>query len=285
MKAIWKGYVKCSLVTIPVKMYNAVHRKTLQFDLLHKQCGTRIRQERLCPLCHKSLAPEDLTRGFRYGKAMYVEISDADIQKAQKESSDTIEIVKFIHQAEIHPVYYADSHYLVADGKAGLEAFALFHQAMRETNQTALARLIWRNREHLLAIRPYDGAMIAFTLHYPEELYQVEQLEEAAETGKVSIEPRSLELAKTIIQQLSGDFVPQEYVDEYTQTLLAIIRAKAQGEEFTPAVPAEREKVINLMDALQRSLQAVTPAGELPKKAMAAAGRRPAREKKTRQQG
>jgi DNA end-binding protein Ku len=283
MKAVWKGYLKCSLVTIPIKIYNAISSKPLRFHLLHRECGSPIKQEMVCPLHNRPLTNEEVVRGYRYGKDLHIVITDEDLQKAQKEATDTVEVLKFIDAAQIHPVYYADAHYLVPDGKAGVDAFALFYQAMLEVKKAALARVIWRNREHLLSIRPYNGAMMAFTLHFPEEIQGVQKIEEAAEIGKIKLDPESLALAKTIIQHLSGDFVPEEYRDEYSQTLLAIIKAKAEGEEFQVEPRVEREKVVSLMDALKKSVQATGKAPPLPKKAMARAGARARTAQKKRQ--
>jgi len=273
MKAIWKGYLKCSLVTIPVKMYHAVSRKAIQFHLLHKDCGARIKQEMVCPRHHRTLPPEEVVKGYQYGKELHVIVTEAELSQARKESTDLVEVLKFVDQAQINPVYYADAHYLVPDGAAGLEAFALFHQAMSETGKTALARVILHNREHLLNLRPYNGAFIAFTLHFPEELVDLKQVEEAREAEKVAVNPEGLEMAKTIVAHLAGDFMPEQYLDEYTRTLMGIIRAKAEGQEVQVQPRAEAEKVVSLMEALKRSVEETGAEAGLAKKPMARAGR------------
>ncbi|MBM4273699.1 MAG: Ku protein [Deltaproteobacteria bacterium] len=274
MKAIWKGYLKCSLVTIPIKMYKAIARKALQFNLLHKDCGARIRQEMVCPACGKTLGQEDVVRGYQYGKDLHVVVTEAEFQQARKESTDTIEILKFIDAAQIHPLYYSDSHYLVPDGRAGLEAFALIHRAMAESDKTALAKVVMRNREHLFCLQPYNGALVAFTLHFPQEIQAVDQIEGADEVGKFPISEENLGLARTIIQHLSGEFQPEQYRDEYTQTLMEVIRAKAAGQEFKVEPRVEREKVVSLMDALKRSVEETAPGAAVGKKPMARAGER-----------
>jgi DNA end-binding protein Ku len=280
MKAVWKGYLKCSLVTMPVKIYNAISSRPIRFHLLHQECGSPIRQEMVCPLHHRVLTNDEVVRGFQYGKDLHVVVTEADLQKAQKESSDVIQIMKFIDDQEIHPIYYADSHYLVPDGKAGAEAFALVHRVMGEDQKTALAKVVWRNKEQLLAIRPFNGVMIAFTLHFPAEIVGVQKIEEAGEAARMQIDPQGLEMARALVRNLSGAFVPENYSDEYSQTLLEIIKAKAAGQEFKVEPRAERAKVVSLMEALQKSVQETgkAGAGELPKKAMAAAGRRQPRE-------
>jgi DNA end-binding protein Ku len=274
MRTIWKGYIKFSLVSIPIKMYTATSHRIISFDLLHKDCGTKIKQERLCPHCDKVLANDELVRGYKYGKDMYVIVTDEDIETAQKESTDAIEILQFVDEKGIHPIYYTDSHYLVPDGKAGAEAFALLHKALLDLKKSAVAKVVMRNREYLYAIKPYNGTLIAFTLHFPEEIISVDKVEEAEELQKFQVDEKNLNLAKTLVENLSGDFVPEDYQDDYSQTLLKIIRAKAEGEEYQVEARAEGEKVINLMEALQRSVEQATGKKAPPKKAMARAGQR-----------
>jgi len=261
MKAIWKGYLKVSLVTIPVRLYHALAPKVLSFELLHKDCGTKIIQQRYCPHCQKVLAAEELIRGYRYGKDLYITVTDEELERARAAASQVMEILQFVDEREIHPLYYADAHYLVPDGQAGTEAFALLHRALIETKRAALAKGVLRQRQHLFAIRPYQGALIAFTLHYPEEIVAVERLEEAAEVLKVPVEAKGLALARTLVEALAGPFTPEKYPDEYTQSVLSLIQAKAAGEEYRVAARPEPEKVINLMEALARSVAAAKGEG------------------------
>jgi DNA end-binding protein Ku len=275
MKAIWKGYLRCSLVTIPIAMHHAIKTRSLRFHLLHKDCHTRIRQENICPTHNnKRLGPNDIVRGYQYARDTYVIITDEDLQKAQKESSDAIEITRFVDDHQVPPIYYYDSHYLVPEGKVGAGAFALFHKAMVESKKMALARLTLRNREHLLSIKPYDQILVAYTLHYPEEIQAVEKIEGFQEIDQAALDSSSLPMAKALIQNMSGDFVAGEYVDEYTETLLKLIKAKAEGQEIKVEPKAERAKVINLMEALKRSVKETEKKAGIPRKAMATAGRR-----------
>jgi len=283
MRAIWKGYLKCSLVTIPIKMFTATTTRPLQFHLYHKECGSRINQENVCPVCGRTLGPDEIVKGYQYGKDLHVVLTEDDFQKARKESSDCMEILKFVDKAQINPIYYSDAYYLAPDGQAGAEAFAIFHRAMAETGKTAVARAIMRNRESLYNIRPHNGAFIAFTLHYAQEIRQVAEIDEAQEVRQVKVSPDNLEMAKTIIHHLSGDFMPEDYRDEYTETLLTIIRAKAEGQEVSVEPRVERQKVINLMEALKKSV-AATAGGAAPKKEMARAGAKAAALAKKRQQ-
>jgi DNA end-binding protein Ku len=271
MKAIWKGYLKCSLVTIPIKMYNAISPSALQFHLYHRDCGSRIRQEMVCPVHQRPLAPDEVVRGYQYGKDLHVVITDEDLRRARRESSDTIEILKFVEARQIEPIYYSEVHYLAPDGQVGAEAFALFYRAMEESGKTALARAVIRQREHLFNLRPYGGAFAAFTLHYAEEIRPVREIEDAAGLAQVPVDQGNLQMARAIVEQLSGDFAPEQYHDEYSRTLQELIKAKAAGQELKAEPRVERRKVINLMEALERSV-AETAGGRPVKKEMARAG-------------
>jgi DNA end-binding protein Ku len=283
MRAIWKGYLKCSLVTIPIKMFSATTKRPLQFHLYHKACGSRIQQETVCPVCGKTLSPEEIVKGYQYGKDLHVVLTEEDFQKAQKESTETIDILKFVEADQINPIYYTEAYYLAPDGAAGAEAFAIFQRAMAETGKTAVARAVMRNREYLYNLRPDNGAFIAFTMHYPQEIRPLAEIEATEEIKKIKVSGDNLEMAKTIIGHLSGDFVPEDYRDEYRETLLAIIRAKAEGKEVTAEPKVEREKVISLMEALKKSVTA-TAGGGAPKKKMARAGAPAGGKLKKRQQ-
>ena len=275
MKIMWKGYIKLSLVTIPVKMYNAViKRRSIQFHQLHRDCKNRIREQKFCPVCDKVLADNDILRGYEYAKDSYVVISDEELRRAQKESTEAIEVVKMVDDRQIDPIYYLDSHYLVPDGKIGAEAFALFYKAMSEAKKTALAKMVMKNREHLLAIKPYNGSLIAYTLHYPEEIQGVDKIEEAETVGKVEVAPNGLAMARSVVENMSGDFVPEEYKDEYAEAVLQMVESKSKGEEIKVEPRAEKAKAINLMDALKKSVLETKRRGEAPKKAMATAGKR-----------
>jgi DNA end-binding protein Ku len=284
MKAIWKGYLKCSLVTIPIKMFTATTRRTPQFHLYHEACGSRISQQNFCPVCGRPLRPEEIVKGYEYGKDRHVVLTEADFQQTREESTDTITILKFVDGGQIPPIYYSEAHYLGPDGGAGAEALAVFRQAMAETGKTAMARGVRLNREYLYNLRPDNGVLVAYTMHYPQEIRPVADLAEAETASAVVISPDNLEMAKTIIGHLSGEFKPEEYRDEYTETLLDIIRAKAAGREVTVEPKATTEKVINLMEALKKSV-AATGSGAAPRKKMARAGVQEAAPASKRQRG
>lgn len=275
MRAIWKGYLKVSLVTIPIKLYNAVNkRKSEQFNLLHNECKMRVKQKIFCPTCNRDLSDDDVVRGYQYGKEMFVIITEEDLSKVKKESTEAIEILKFIDESEIHPIYYSESYYIVPDGKIGVEAFLLFHRAMSDIRKAALAKVVIRNREHLFSISPHNNCFIAYGLYYPDEIQKLEKIEGIEEMDKISLDPNALSMAKAVINNMSGSFTPEEYVDEYSQGLMEIIKAKIEGEEIKLKPEVERAKVISLMDALEKSLKETEKSREIPRKEMAIAGKK-----------
>lgn len=276
MKTTWKGYLKFSMVTIPIKMYNAIlSKQIIHFNMLHEECKTRIKHQNYCPKCEKALTIDKMIRGYRYGKDKYIPITDEELAKAQKEATNAIEIFKFVDDNQIHPVYYHDSNYIVPDGKVAFEAFSLFHKAIEISKKAALAKVVMKNKEYLLSIKPYNGVLVAFNLHYPEEIQKIGEIEEFESVGQIKVDNENLSLAIQIIKNLSGDFKPEELVDEYSETLMDIIKAKAEGKEYT-IEREEREKVVNLMDALKKS---VKETAEMPRKVMAIAGRKKISEK------
>ena len=280
MKAIWKGNLKISLVTIPVKMYTATSRKSKpSFNQLHAECKSRIRQQLYCPQCERVVARDELVKGYEYGKDMFVVVTDEDFEKAQQESTDAIEIMKFVDREQIDPIYYADSHYLAPDGKMGLEAFALFHQGMITTNKSAMAKVVIRNKEHLISIQPHNGLLAMYNLHYQDEIQDVSRIDESEQLSKLKPDKDGLDMTKTLIGNLSGEFRPEDYVDEYSKVLMEIIKAKVEGEEIEIAPKEEKHKVINLMEALEQSVKKTE---ETPKKKMSTAGKRAQRKEKKR---
>jgi DNA end-binding protein Ku len=283
MKTIWKGYLKVSLVSIPVKMYNATSRgRQIKFHMLHDKCNSRIKQKKICPKCEREVGKEEIVKGYEYGKDMYVVVREEEIEKAQKETTDFIEVVKFVDKGQIPAIYYFDSHFLVPDGKTGAESFAVFHKAMVDTGMAAVAKVVLRNKEHLLSVMPYNGSLTAYSLHYPGEVQDVESLPELKELQKEEIDDEGLKMAENLIDHMSGDFVPDEYVDEYSEKLKDIIRAKAEGEEIKVAPKAEKGKVVSFMDALEKSVKRTK---KEPKKKMAKAGKKGQRDDKKRKKG
>jgi DNA end-binding protein Ku len=273
MRTEWKGYLKFRLVTIPIKMYGAITaKKTVPFHLLHEKCKSRIRHQNFCPTDGRVVSDEEIVRGYEYGKDMYVIVTDEEIEKAKMESTEVIEVLKMVKDDQIGPIYYSGSHYLAPDGKVAAEAFVLFLRAMEDAGRTALARVVLRNREHLFAIKPYNGALIAYGLHYYEQIIGMDGIEGLEGLEKIKVDAENLKMARDLIKNMSGDFIPDEFADQYNRTLLEIIREKAEGGEIKTTPRVEGAKIINLMEALKKSVREAEHKPEKAKKGMATAG-------------
>ncbi|HSR10032.1 MAG TPA: Ku protein [Thermodesulfobacteriota bacterium] len=287
MRAIWKGYLRCNLVAVPVNMYTAIAKKELQFHFLHKEDHNRVKYQMYCPADEKQVTRDDIVRGYQVGKDTYVVLTEQDFKKAKKDPTEVLDIFQFVDNNDIPAIYYSSAHYLAPDGKVGAQSFALFHRAMVEEKKTAVARLVIRNKESLYAVKPFNGVMIAYTLHYAHEIIGAQSIEGGEQLDASKIEEGNLSLAKTLIHNMTGKFNPEEYRDEYTETLMEIIRAKAAGEEIKIQPRARKAEVINFMEALKKSVQETQKGEEeVPRKPMAPAGKaeKPAhRRKKTAQ--
>lgn len=275
MRTIWKGYLKIRLVTIPVKMYNATtRRRPIQFNQLHEACRTRIREKKYCPHCEEEVSYDEIVKGYRYGEDAYVLLEEEDLEKARQERSDAIEVFKFVDRQQIAPIYYTNAHYLVPDGKTALQTFALFYQTLRETGKNAMAKIVLRNKESLLTIGPYDGAMAAYSLHYAEEVLDHRKLFDPGKLDDAmdALDRDSREMAAALVENMAGDFTPEAHEDHYTRALREIIEAKIEGEEVEISTgEAEEAKTAGLMEALKQSVEETEKA---PKKEMAKAGQK-----------
>lgn len=256
MRAIWKGYLKIGLVTIPVKMVNATARKrSIQFHMLHAECGSRLSQKLYCRICGREVRDEEVVRGYEFEKDRYVIVRDEDLEKVKKESTGVIEVLRFVKEGEISPIYYSDCYYLVPDGKIAIEPFSLFLRAMEEKRVGALAKTIMRNREHLLCLAPLHRTFVVYGLRFHEEVENVDRLEGIEEISKMPIDEKALILAKRLIEGMEGEFVPSEFRDEYTEEVQRMIMAKVKGEEIKVMREKEKAKVVSLLQALEKSIE------------------------------
>jgi DNA end-binding protein Ku len=250
-RAIWKGAISFGMVSIPINLYAAATNKDLSFHLLHDECNSRIKQVRRCPVHEKDLESSEIVRGFEYAKGQYVLMSDEDFEHVALPSKHTIEVTAFVRAEEIDPVYYERSYYLEPED-LGVKPYALLLRAMEEKQLTALAKIAFRNREHLCALRASNGTLMLETLYYSDEL----QVEQPKKVGDVELSDRELGMAFSLIDLLSERFEPEKYEDGYRKGLLEIIEAKLQGQEIITPAPAPTDKVIDLMAALKASVEA-----------------------------
>lgn len=267
-RAIWSGSISFGMVSIPVKLFGATESKDISFHLLHATCGTRLKQIRWCPTDEVEVPWRETVRGYEYAKEEYVQLTDEDFEELPLPSKHTIDITAFVQDAEIDPVYYERSYYLEPDER-GEKPYALLLKALGEKGLVAVATITIRQKEQLCALRPRGGSVMLETLYYPDEVRE----ERGVDIARTRVGERELDMAFTLIDLLRKPFDPEEYRDHYREALAKLIEAKLEGREVEKAPPVKETKVIDLADALRRSVEAARRGA--PKKA---GGRAPARQ-------
>jgi DNA end-binding protein Ku len=258
-RSIWTGAISFGLVTVPVKLYSAVNRKTVRFNQLNAQTGSRIAQKRVDAATGEEVAFEDLVKGYEIASDRYVVIDPAELDSVQPAKTKTIDIEDFVDLADIDPIFY-DHPYYLAPGPGGAKPYRLLLEAMRETTRVAIARVVIRQKESLVAIRPladHDVLEMA-TMLFADEIVDPARLDDIPAAEDVKTNKRELDIAKQLVESLAGEFEPEKYKDTYREAVLAMIEKKAAGEEIVMA-PEEEEAapVPDLMSALKASLDAV----------------------------
>jgi DNA end-binding protein Ku len=261
MRSIWKGAISFGLVTIPVKVYGATEEKTLKFNQLHAPDGGRIRFKRVCSLDGEEVSYQDIVKGYEYEKDHYVTLTDEELDSLPVRTARAIEIERFVDSEEIDPIYFQRSYYLVPEG-TGLKAYHLLREAMSDDGKVAVAKVAFRDKEHLATVRLRENVLVLETMFWPDEIRppRFDELDE-----EVELRPQEIKMARSLIDSLTDDFEPKDFRDEYRAALEDVIGKKVQGEEVTYAEPAEPSKVVDLMDALRASVeaaQASKPSGE-----------------------
>jgi DNA end-binding protein Ku len=256
-RAIWSGSISFGLVNIPVKLYSAVSRKTVRFHQIDAESGQRIRQQRVNPGSGEEVPYEQIVKGYEISPDRYVTITPEELEALEPQKTRTIDIEQFVDLEQIDPIYYDHPYYLAPD-KGAAKPYKLLLDAMEEADKVAIARVVIRSKENLVALRSYGGAITMETMLFPDEVTQPESIEElAAVDGDVKTTKRELDMAKQLIESLSGDFDPSEYRDEYRERVLDMIERKAAGETITIEEPvAEKKEVPDLMAALEASIAA-----------------------------
>jgi len=261
-RAIWTGAVSFGLVTVPVKLYSAVNRKTVRFHQLSGKTGARVAQKRVDPQSGDEVPYESIVKGYELAPDRYVVVEPAELETLQPTKTKTIEIEQFVELAQIDPIYY-DHPYYLAPGAGGAKPYRLLLEAMRETRRVAIARVVIRSKEQLVAVRPMDEVLGMATMLFADEILSPSTIEELPDASEVKTNRRELDIAKQLVESLAGDFQPQEYRDTYREEVLALIERKAQGEQIAVQPPPEkvRAPAPDLMSALKASLDAVRSHG------------------------
>jgi len=251
-RAMWKGAISFGLVTIPVSVYPATEEKTLRFNQLHDEDGGRVRMKRVCSIDGEEVGYEHIVKGYEYEKDRYVILTDDDFDAIPVESSRAIDIVQFVDLDEIDPMLYKKSYYLVPE-ETGAKAYALLREALNTAGKVGVAKVSLRDKEHLAALRFRDDAFVLETMFWPDEIRQVD-FGGIDVTAKVR--SNELEMAQTLIENLTADWDPTEFKDEYRESLLRVVEAKINGEEIEVVEAEPAAKVVDLMEALKASVAA-----------------------------
>jgi DNA end-binding protein Ku len=256
-RSIWSGAISFGLVNVPIKLYSAVSRKTVRFNQLNEKTGNRIQQKRVDPDSGEEVPYEQIVKGFELTKDRYVIVTPDELDALDPERTRTIQIEDFVDQSEIDPIYYDHPYYLVPDKGAG-KAYGLLLNAMEASDKVAIARVVLRSKEQLVAIRPAGDLLMMETMIFHDEVVPHDEIDDLPEASDLKVSDREVQMAQQLIDSLSGDFDPSKYRDEYRDKVLELIERKAQGEEIAvqPEAP-QPAKVPDLMAALEASLAAV----------------------------
>ncbi len=260
----WKGYLKVSLVNIPVKVYPATESSaTISFNQLHVDCQTRINQKKWCPKCEREITSAEVVKGYEFEKGRWVVIEDEDIAKVRTESTKVINLLQFATDDQIDPMYVDRAYYLVPDGAMATDAYAVMRDGM--AGKVGIGKVAIHGREYLVAVKPHKQGLVMYTLHHAAEIRTIDQIDELREVrGKVN--PAEMKLARQVVESFEGELNLADYKDEYQEGLRQIIEAKVAGEEIVAAEEEAPPKVVDLMEALRRSLDQVSSGKKKPAK-------------------
>ena len=253
MRTIWKGSISFGLVNIPIGLAVATQRSDIAFRTLHAECGTPIKQKRWCPTHDREVQAEELVKGWEFSKGQYLPIEEGDLEAIALQRSQSIEIVRFVELSEVDPIYFDRTYYLApSDVDAQRRPYALLLEAMRETGMAAVGKFVLWGKENLSLLRPLGDSLALQTLFYSEDIRARSEIDEAV--GGVELKEPELDLAKQIIHSLVGDWEPDEFENEYRGQLRELLEAKLAGAEFVVPEPVEEAPVVDLMEALKRSV-------------------------------
>lgn len=253
-RPFWRGHLKLSLVSCPVQLHSAITDKNdIHLNFINPETGNRIRNQVIDSETEEVLSREELVRGYQFAKDRYVTISEDELADLRIESSSTMEIEKFVPEADVPAVFFDKVYYIVPDGDAGLEAFVVIRDAMEKAGMFAISRVVLARKERVIAMKPKDKGIIAYSLREADDIKPEKEYFKDIESPRVDKD--MLEIAMRLVKQKSGHFDPEEYEDRYEQRMRDLIQAKLKGVELEPIEEAEEPKVVDLMEALKRSLE------------------------------
>lgn len=248
-----KGAISFGLVHIPVGLYTATQDNDIHFNQLCKDDMSRVKYKKMCASCGKEVTSKDIIKGFEYEKDKYVVITDDDIEKIKTEKDKSIQILHFTDISSIQPIYYDKTYHAVPE-TGGEKAFELLRTAMKEENKIAVGKTVMGSKETLLTIIPTENGILIETMFYNDEIKDLPKT-----YSKPEVNNEELKMAKVLIQSMESEFKPEEYKDEYQERLKTLIEQKINGKEVVTSAPEEQGNVINLMEALQASIEQNSP--------------------------
>jgi DNA end-binding protein Ku len=251
-RASWTGYLRLSLVTIPIRLYNAISSTSkVSLNQLHKNCNLRLRQQMVCPE-HGKVEKEDIVKGYEFEKDRYVVVDEADLEKIRLETTKTIDLMQFVDAGELDPIYFNTPYYVAPDGPVAEEGFRILREAMRQANKIAIGQVVISSKEQVVALKVQERGLVLNTLHYAEEIRNAASYFEEIKNGDV--DKNQLALAEQLVNSYTTAFDASKFTDRYQNALLEVIKGKIAGSQPVVAQRVEAGKVINLMDALKQSL-------------------------------
>jgi DNA end-binding protein Ku len=284
---VWKGYISFGLVSVPVRLYAAAREQHVSFNQIHEPCGSRIKQQTVCPVCERVVERNELVKGYQVDRDSYVLVSGEELKTLEADSSEAMEIAQFVSLNEVDPIYFEASYYSAPEDP-GKRAYGLLLQAMEKLNVAAIAKVTLHQREQIVLMRPYHQGIVLHTLYFPAE---VREIAEYGKTDAMNLQKPEMDLAEQFIRQLTAQFEPEQYKDEYQQRVLDLIETKRAGQVVAgqPHKP-KLAPVIDLMEALKKSIAErgataaptlVEPDKKKAPKSAPAADAKPTRRRKT----
>ncbi len=254
-RATWSGAISFGLVNIPIKLYTATSRQTVRFNQIDTRSGSRVRQKRVSDADGSEVPPEDIAKGYELASGRYVIVSEDELAALDPEASRTIDLLEFVDQASIDPIFYDSAYYLAPD-QATVKPYALLLRAMTEADKVGIARFVMRGKEYLCAIRPQGDRLVLNTMLYADEIRGADEIPELDGVDDIELNPKELTMAGQLIDSLDAEFDPSTFHDTYREKVLELIERKAAGDESVVEAPApvEADKVIDLMAALEASV-------------------------------
>lgn len=252
---VWKGYISFGLVSFPVRLFSAARAEPVHFHMLHKKDGSRVKEVWYCAEEDKPIDRADIEKGYEVSKGEYVVVDEDELKKIAPPTATTMDILQFVGKDDVDPLYFQSSYYVAPEDK-NAKPYSLFMAALTDTKQDAIAKIAMHNREHIVLIRPTEGGLVLHTLFYPDELHQANH----GEAPKAKYSAKELELARSLVEHLKAPFKPEQFKDTYRENVERLIEEKRKGEKITAVKQPRKAPVVDLMEALKRSLKSASPA-------------------------